>query len=195
MKTFVLFLLTAVLSFAEVTTRIVVDGSTLPATVLGIPWVRLTNYGGASGNPNQGIGISYRGDAIKMDVYVYDSLNSDWAQLPLRERIERENESIPSVFEQMVERGAYSDVKLKPRKTVVFGDREFDHTELDYTDKDAGELNSHYYLSELNGKILKIRISRNIKSEPSLAREAFEEIATSLLAGDVPSVRTSVAVR
>lgn len=182
MKPLLLFLLTTTLAFAEVDTRITVHGSTLPATVQGMPWLRLTNYGGPNGNPDHGVSASYRGDSIKIDIYIYDSLNADWAKLPLKEKIRRENESIPSLFNQLVEKGDYSDVKIKPLATVKAGNRVYDHTEMDFTDKNVGALNSHYYLAELNGKILKIRIFRAAESDPASARAAFEEIATAFAA-------------
>jgi hypothetical protein len=182
MKLPLLFLLTATFAFGEVSTRIIVNGSTLPATVQGIPWIRASNYGGPGGNPDQGIGLSYRGKALKIDIYIYDSLNADWAKLPLPERIKRENESLPAIFKQFTDKGAYSDVKFKPVEKITAANRVYDHTEMDFTDKDAGRLNSHYYLAELNGKILKIRISRAADSDPAAARAAFEEIAAALAA-------------
>lgn len=128
------------------------------------------------------MGVSYRSDAMKIDLYVYDALNSDWAKLPLKEKIKRENDSIPDIFRQLTEKGAYSNVVQKPTDIITIGKRAFLHTELDFTDKDAGDLNSHYYLAELNGRILKIRISRALKSDPAMVRKAFEEIATAVSA-------------
>jgi hypothetical protein len=182
MKILSLLFLTASLASAEVVTQLSVDGTVLPVTVQGIPWIRVTNYGGPSGNPEQGMGVSYRSDAMKIDLYVYDSLNPDWDKLPLKEKIQRENDSIPDIFRQFTERGAYSNVVQKPTDIIKTGNRTFLHTELNFTDKDAGDLNSHYYLAELNGRILKIRISRSLKSDPTLVRKAFEEIAIAIAA-------------
>ena len=181
MKLLALYLLTAVLALADVTTKIIVNGSTLPASIQGIPWIGVTNYG-ARENPDQGMGVSYRGESMKIDLYVYDSLNSDWDKLPLKERIKRENDSILDIFQKLTERGDYSNVKAKPRETIKVGTWSFDHTELDFTDKQAGDLNSHYYLAELRGKILKIRISRHADSDPAISRAAFQEIAAALAA-------------
>lgn len=181
MKILALFFLTASLALASVTTTITVNGRTLPASIQDIPWISATNYG-ARDNPGQGMGVSYRGESMKIDIYVYDSLNADWAGLPLKERIKRENESILDIFKTLTERGDYSNVKARPRETVKVGNWSFDHTELDFTDKKAGDLNSHYYLAELQGKILKIRISRLADSDPSQAKAAFEEIAAALAA-------------
>ena len=179
MKHLILFLLTAAMAFAEVSTKITVDGNTLPATVAGIPWIQATNYG-ARGNPDQGMGVSYRGESMKIDIYVYDSLNPDWAKLPVKQKIKRESESIADIFKQFTDNGDYSNVKMKPMVVVQHGNREFLHTEMDYTDKKAGDLNSHYYLAELNGRILKIRISRQADSDPASAESAFKEIASAL---------------
>jgi hypothetical protein len=179
MKFLALFTLTAVISFAEVSTKITVEGSTLPATVAGIPWIQVTNYG-ARGNPDQGMSVSYRGDDMKIDIYVYDSLNPDWAKLPIQQKIKRENESIAGIFKQFTDNGDYSNVKMKPMVLVQQGGREFMHTEMNFTDKKAGDLNSHYYLAELNGRILKIRISRQVDSDPASAESAFMEIASAL---------------
>lgn len=176
-----LLTLATTVSLAEVATQISVDGVTLPATASGIPWVQVTNYGGR-GNPDQGIGVSYRGEQIKIDLYVYDSLNADWTGLPIKERIEKENQSIATIFAQLTERGDYSNVNIKPVRVTRRGNREFTHTEITFTDKHAGDLNSHYYLSELNGRILKIRISCKADSTPADAEAAFKEIATALAA-------------
>ncbi|TSJ79248.1 hypothetical protein [Rariglobus hedericola] len=180
MKILSLLFLAASFASAEVVTQLSVDGTNLPTTVQGIPWIRITNYGGPSGNPDQGIGVSYRSEAMKIDLYVYDSLNSDWAKLPLKEKIQHENKSIPELFNQLTERGDYSNVVIKPSETLRVGNRTFIHTELSFTDKDAGDLNSHYYLAELNGRILKIRISCPLKSDPALVQKAFKEIAASV---------------
>jgi len=181
MKFFALYLLTAALSLANVSTKITVNGSTFPASIQNIPWIGATNYG-ARGNPDLGMGVSYRGESMKIDLYLYDSLNVDWSKLPLKERIKKENESILDIFKQLTESGDYTNVKIKLRETIKAGEWSFAHTELDFTDKNSGDLNSHYYLAELHGKILKIRISSQAGADPAIAKAAFLEIAAALAA-------------
>lgn len=176
MKLLALFIFAAATSFAQVSTHFAADKTTFPDTVSGIPWAAITNYG-ARGNTAQGVGVSYRGENLKIDIYYYDTLNADWADLPVKQRIEREAAAISDIFRQFTERGDYSNVNIKPSRTVTAGQRAYTHTEIDFTDRQAGELNSHYYLTELNGRILKIRISQKKHVSPRLAEPAFREIA------------------
>ena len=176
MKIVTLLLLTPALLLAEVKTTVTVEGSVLPATIQGMPWVMMTNYAAADGNGDQGVGASYRGKDIKIDLYIYDSLSAEWAALPLAQRIEKEEGGIDEMFAQLIERGAYSEVNVVKKESITVAKTRFRHIEINFTDTQNGPLNSHYYLSQLNGKVFKIRISSKPSAKPAAVQAAFEEI-------------------
>lgn len=183
MKFPILFLLTVSLAFAEVETKVIVEGCMFPAQLHGTSWGMVTNYAEADGDPGLGVGVGYRARDFKVDIYVYDSLNPAWAKLPVRQKIEKEKAAINDIFAAMTNRGVYSNVKVVKDDVVQSAGRVFDHVELDYAEKDNGDQNSHYYLSSLNGKILKIRITHPRTGDPALVPAILDEICKSFQEG------------
>ena len=176
MKIVLFLILTAAIAFADVKTVISVEGVVLPSQILGAGWGRLTNYGANENDAGLGVGIGYRGNEVKVDLYVYETLKPEWAQLPLKDRIQNELDRVPEIFNLMVKQGDYSDVKIKKPDVVRSGLIEFQHVEIDYIEKKSGALNSHYFLSSVNGKVFKVRISRLVSSNPLLVMRALTEI-------------------
>lgn len=182
-------LLTVTAAFAEVNTTISVEGMDLPARVQGANWYSLTNYAATDNSPALGVGISYRAELFKVDVYLYETLDDAWAKLTVKERIGKELEGLPGLFKKLEEQGHYSNVKIKPSNIVYSGGIEFTHTELDYVQGEARTLNSHYYLAEVKGKVLKIRISREPSAPKELVNAALDDITRSLALPKNPDLK------
>lgn len=185
----VLSLLTATAAFAEIKTIISVEGLDLPARVQGAEWYALTNYSATDNIPTLGVGISYRAESFKADVYFYETFDQAWAKLPVKERIRKELDGLPGLFKTFEEKGHYSNVKIKPATVVYSGGIAFTHTELDYTQGGDRQLNSHYYIAEVKGKVLKIRISRESTSSPALVNAALDDITRSLALPSNPDLK------
>ncbi len=180
MKILAVFLFSVSLAFAGVETKIEIGGYTPPASIQGAPWGMLTNYAGLNDDPVLGVGIGYRGNGFKVDLYVYDALRADWADLSIEEKLLKEKESIGDIFKEMTDRGDYSDVKILDSEVITMNGHKFEHIEINFHDRRAGDLNSHYYLSSLNGKVFKVRISRALETPASVVTEAIKEIAQTI---------------
>lgn len=179
-KSLALLLLTACVASASVTTNIEVEGYRFPERIQNADWGYITNYAALNDAPELGVGIGYRGDGIKIDIYLYDSLKPEWSALSIHEKILKEKETISEIFDHMVKRGEYADVKITSHDAISAGGHEYQHVEIRYHDRKNGDLKSHYYLSDLNGKVLKIRISEQVDHNPPQAAAAFIDIAKSI---------------
>ncbi len=166
--------------YGAVKCTVLIEGQVeMPATVNGIPWVRVTDYGVAENAPEQGVGVSYHGEKMHVDVYVYDCLKAEWKGQSLFERIRKEHEGIDGMFKEMAKMGRFTNYKMVKSDKVDAGGRTFFHTLLEFKERSQNmELYSDYYISEWNGKILKIRISADKYAPRKNTETALEELAS-----------------
>lgn len=180
MKYFLLYLFTSTALWAQVATKIQIAGYTMPDSLIGTPWLTVTNFSAPKNEAHLGVGIGYRSSEFKVDIYIYEALEKPWVGLSIKDRVQKEIEAIPSVFETMIQKNLYSNVHIVSRDVQNFSGREYSHFEIRFSDQKAGDLISHYYLSSLDDNVLKIRISRSPDSDPKIVPEIMQEISQAL---------------
>ena len=183
MKTLLLYLLTGTALFAQVTTKIEIAGFTMPESLIGTPWLTVTNFAAPNKEAHLGVGIGYRAPSFKVDIYIYDALEKEWIGLPIKERVQKEIETVPNVFDAMVKKNLYSDVKINQQDVQTFGGIEYTHLEIQFSDQKMGELISHYFLANVKDRVLKIRLSRSPDSDPKIVPQIMKEISDALKSG------------
>ncbi|MBA4419133.1 MAG: hypothetical protein C0392_14685 [Syntrophus sp. (in: bacteria)] len=132
-------------------------GVSFPELVGDVSLVKVTDF--EKEYPGLGVGISYRADTFKGDVYIY---NLSMGQVPAGIAAP----VITGQFEQAMgdvytleKRGSYKDLVVQiKQETVQVGNFPFLHSMMTYTQDDIKRV-SHLYLTGYKGQFLKVRIT------------------------------------
>ena len=143
-------------------------GVTFPAELGGLPLTGVTDY--ERDEPGLGVGLSYRKDRIKADLYVY---SAGIPVVPAGVKSKLMDDHFYQMSGDVVEmerRGVYEGVQiLIPEEVVLIGRRPFLHANLRFA-FEGTPMDSHIYLTGLAGRFLKIRFSFP-ESDAQTARE------------------------
>jgi hypothetical protein len=109
--------------------------------------------------PGLGVGIMYRTNTFKVDVFVYDmgkpSIPAGITSPAIAEQFEQAR---GDVYE-LEKRGVYQDVvTLIPKETIQIRDFPFLHSKMTYTQDNIKRV-SHLYLAGYKGQFVKVRIT------------------------------------
>jgi hypothetical protein len=144
-------------------------GVTFPGDLGGLPLVTVTDY--EKQQAGLGIGLSYRGDAAKADIYVY---NAGMPSVPAGVKSKVMVDHFYAVSNDVVEmerRGRYQNVQvLIPQEETLIGKVKFLHAQMRFT-QDGIPRESHVFLTGMNGQFVKVRFTF-----PEAQKEAAEKI-------------------
>jgi hypothetical protein len=109
--------------------------------------------------PGLGVGIMYRTNTFKADVFLYDlgnpSIPSGAASQVITDQFEQARGDVYT----LEKRGIYKDIAvLIQKETVNMGDFPFLHSRMTFTQDDIKRV-SHLYLAGYKGQFVKVRIT------------------------------------
>ncbi len=125
-----------------------------------------------------GLGVSYRfqSDIGWIDVYFYGLERSDWADGVGDAEFGRHFDSAVREIRMAERAGRYQDLKLGEVEDVVIGGKTYRHLAMRLT-SDGRPLESHLYLTGVDGQLLKFRMSFFAPAPPNLDAVMREFIA------------------
>jgi hypothetical protein len=152
-------------------------GIKFPETLAGMVLVEVTDY--EKQTPGLGVGVSYRAEKQKADLYIY---NGGLKHLPDgidSVEVQQHFKQIIGDIVEMEKQGHYQNVKI-----VSFGDKTeigiqpFLHAEVRFTQQTEDRI-SHVYLTVLKNRFLKIRFTY-FASEDESGKRTLEALLKSL---------------
>lgn len=145
------------------------NGQEFPDSVAGIEWQGATNFGGAGG-----VGVAYKGQAIKTDIYYYIAGDAALKDRSVDERLAAECVQVSSVMDEMVKRGYYSDLQKGEVKDVVSNGLTFVRLEFKYVEKGLPR-HAYVHIAKHNDKLLKVRVTIENSTDQNLVEKALSE--------------------
>jgi hypothetical protein len=123
--------------------------------------------------PGLGVGVSYRADTFKADVYMYDARLGPIPAGITEPIITKQFEQAMGDVYTLEKRGSYKDLVVQIQKeTAQVGRFPFLHSMMMYTQDNIKRV-SHLYLTGYKGQFIKVRItyfsSDAVKGEKTLA--------------------------
>lgn len=132
-------------------------GLLFPDTINALKLVRVTDYEPLYAG--LGTGISYRTEAMRADIFLYDLTQGPVPEGVSSPVLTREFEQALSDIMAMEKQGTYKNVSFLIRKeTVPVGRGKFLHSLLTYEQNNI-KLVSHLYLTGYRGLFMKLRIT------------------------------------
>lgn len=127
---------------------------TFPPSLAGMKLLQVTDY--EKEGPGLGVGLSYRAENAKADLYIYTGGIVRIPEGVDSEEIQKHFKQVTGEVFEMGKRGYYSNVKIAvPIEKTKIGKHLFLHVEIHYTQNESRI--SHIYLTALNNRFLKIR--------------------------------------
>lgn len=152
-------------------------GITFPGKLAGMTLVKVTNYEEES--PGLGVGLSYRSEKEKADIYIYNNRLTRIADGIGSAEIQQHFKDVAVEILEMEKRGHYRNVKIVvPLEKIQVGSQPFLHAEVQFESQDIPRI-SHIYLSALNDNYFKIRYTY-VASESEEGKKVLESLLKSL---------------
>ncbi|HVN97083.1 MAG TPA: hypothetical protein VMT62_11685 [Syntrophorhabdaceae bacterium] len=132
-------------------------GLIFPDTVGQAKLVSVRDYEKES--PGLGVGIMYRAETFKADVFLYDLDQGSVPTGAAAPLISAQFEQAVSDVYAVEKMGIYKDIVMElPKETVRVGAYSFLHSRMIFT-QDSNERVSHLYLTGYKGQFVKVRIT------------------------------------
>jgi hypothetical protein len=146
-------------------------------------------YGGTRSfekdDPGLGVSHRYQSKAGWIDVYVYGLQRSSWAAGVSDPQFQSHFQSTVEEVKEAVRKGNYADLKLGSERDVKIGGADF--RTVRYTYMVSGKpVESHTFLSGVNGKLLKYRMSFYAPVPADLNSVLYRFIEEDMRAGSIP---------